>query len=140
MTVQSCTIDIVSDIDVMYAAMTARRVSAEMGFSVTHQYLNATATSELSRNILVYAKQGRIEILPLLNAEKNGIKIIAEDSGPGIPDITKAMTEHYSTGGTMGVGLPGVKRAMDEFELISELNKGTRITIIKWLQEVKDDG
>lgn len=126
-------ISISKDIDVAYAALSAKNYAKEIGFSKMVQYMIATAVSELARNIFVYAIKGTIHLDMVEKHSKRGIEVVAEDSGPGIPDIEKAMTDNYSTGGTMGVGLPGVKRLMDDFQINSHHAHGTKITIVKWI-------
>ena len=93
----------------------------------------ATAVSELARNIFVYAKRGTIKLKLVENNSKRGMEVVAEDSGPGIQDIEKAMQDNFSTGGTMGVGLPGTKRLMDDFQIDTHRTQGTKITIRKWI-------
>jgi serine/threonine-protein kinase RsbT len=93
----------------------------------------ATAVSELANNIIKYADRGEI-LMDRINAgSRVGMEVIARDRGPGIEDIEKAMEDHYSSGNTLGLGLPGVKRMMDEIELTSEPGKETTVTIRKWL-------
>jgi serine/threonine-protein kinase RsbT len=87
----------------------------------------------MARNILLYAKTGEIVLRPEQNG-KRGITVIAHDAGPGIPDMARALQNGYSTSGSLGVGLPGTKRIMDEFELVSEVGKGTTVTMRKWKQ------
>ena len=117
--------------DIVTARQQGRLLAAQLRFSSADQTLIATATSEMARNILVYAKTGEI----LLRSEqdgKPGMAIVAHDEGPGIPDIERALRDGYSTSGSLGVGLPGTKRIMDEFTIISEVGKGTTITMKKW--------
>lgn len=92
----------------------------------------ATAVSELARNIVKYAGKGEIIIAPVQKGYRVGIEIIAQDRGPGMLNVEQAMTDHFSSGGTLGLGLPGVKRMMDEFEINSVLEQGTRVAIKKW--------
>ncbi len=104
-----------------------------IGFDEIICQMIATAVSELANNIVKYAGRGEI-IMERINAKNRaGMAVIARDSGPGIEDIQKAMEDHYSSGHTLGLGLPGVKRMMDEFELTSEPGKKTTVTIRKWL-------
>ena len=126
-------IDILGETDVAYASLDAKHFAEAIGFSKSDQCLIATAVSELARNIFVYAKNGKVLLQRLEQVSRVGMEVIAEDSGPGIVDVEKAMEDNYSTVGTMGVGLPGTRRLMDEFEICSELNRGTRVTIRKWL-------
>jgi serine/threonine-protein kinase RsbT len=94
--------------------------------------LLVTTVSELGTNIIKYAGQGEIAIQPIEQDNKKGILIRATDQGPGIEDVLAAMQDHHSTGGTLGLGLPGVKRMMDEFEIRSEPKHGTVVTVKKW--------
>ena len=93
----------------------------------------STAVSELARNILKYAGRGEIRLRRVDGPAGRGIEIQAEDNGPGIPDPEAAMRDHYSSSGTLGLGLPGVKRLMDEFSLESRVGEGTRVTARKWM-------
>ncbi|MEW6096863.1 MAG: ATP-binding protein [bacterium] len=92
----------------------------------------ATAVYELAKNIFRYAKRGEIIIRRIKKGTKKGVEIIAQDNGPGIADIENAMKDHFSTGGGLGLGLPGVKRLMDEFVIDKERQRGTKITVRKW--------
>jgi serine/threonine-protein kinase RsbT len=99
---------------------------------VTEATLVATAISELARNIILYAQRGAIVLKAVEHEARLGILVIAHDEGPGIADIPRAMTGGYSTSGGLGLGLCGVKRLVDEFEIASELGKGTTVTFKKW--------
>ncbi len=103
-----------------------------MKFDLTNQARILTVVSELSRNIYRYAGTGHIEFELVEQARKKGIRIISTDEGCGIPDIEKAMQKGYSTSGSLGVGLPGVRSIMDEFKLESTPGKGTRVEAVKW--------
>jgi len=104
----------------------------EAGFSTGDATLIATAISELARNIVSYARRGEIT-LKIVNASvRQGILIVASDNGPGIPDIRQAMRDGFSTSGSLGLGLPGVRRLMDEFEITSQPGKGTMVAVKKW--------
>ena len=92
-----------------------------------------TVASELAYNILKYAKQGTVQVRRVQLNHQKGVEIKASDHGPGIKDIEMAMEDHYSSGKTLGLGLPGVKRLMDDFEIESELGKGTTVIARKWL-------
>ncbi len=120
--------------DVVLARQIAREMAKELGFGLADQTRITTAVSELSRNIYLYAGTGRVVINALSESAKKGMEIIAEDKGPGIPDIEMAMQDGYSTSKGLGQGLPGTKRLMDEFEIRSEMGKGTTVTIRKWLR------
>jgi serine/threonine-protein kinase RsbT len=126
------TVEVNDDVDVAYAALAAKNYAKEIGFSTASQYMIATAVSELARNMFNYAKKGIISLSFCNEGSKSGIQIVAEDFGPGIPDIDKAMEDNFSTGGTMGVGLPGTKRLMDYFKIESQVGVGTKIVIRKW--------
>jgi serine/threonine-protein kinase RsbT len=107
--------------------------SREAGFDETPSHMIATAVSELARNILKYAGSGEIRLRRVKGPRRCGIEIEAIDRGPGIADCEAAMLDHVSTGGTLGLGLPGVKRMMDEFSLESTPGEGTRVTARKWI-------
>lgn len=127
-------ISIASDVDVVSARQWGRAMAAETGMSSGSQTLVATAISELARNILQYAKRGQIHLRVVQRGDRRGIMVIAEDQGPGIPDISLALQDGYSTSGGLGLGLPGARRLMDEFEIVSEVGKGTTVTMTKWGQ------
>lgn len=131
--IEAICLEIRDEVDIAYAAMGAKKYAASIGFTTSGQYMISTAVSELARNIFVYAKKGTINLNPLERNAIKGIEIIAEDSGPGIDDIQKALEDEFSTGGTMGVGLPGTKRLMDEFIIDSYIGIGTKITVRKWI-------
>jgi serine/threonine-protein kinase RsbT len=128
-------ISIDSEIDIVTARQKGREMAARMGFSSTELTLIATAISEVARNIVEYARDGEIALSVVTQGDKRGVVVIACDNGPGIPDIKLAMQDGYSTGKSLGLGLPGAKRLMDEFEIVSEVGKGTKITMKKWLQK-----
>ncbi|RJQ29297.1 MAG: anti-sigma regulatory factor [Peptococcaceae bacterium] len=120
--------------DVILARQIAREMAKELGFGLADQTRITTAVSELSRNIYLYAGTGRMVIKALSGNAGKGIEIVAEDNGPGIPDIEMVMQDGYSTGRGLGQGLPGTKRLMDEFEIRSKVGVGTIVTIRKWLK------
>jgi serine/threonine-protein kinase RsbT len=133
---EEVTVPISQDRDIVTARQRGRAMSAKVGFSPTDQISIATAISELSRNIVEYARQGEI-IISLVRAHENGqtgIQVIARDRGPGIANVGLAMKDGYSTSRSLGLGLPGTKRLMDDFEIDSMPGKGTRVTIRKWLR------
>jgi len=121
------------EIDVAYAALDAKNYAKDIGFSTADQYMISTAVSELARNIIIYAIKGSIILNAVEDNSKRGIEVVAEDSGPGIQNLENAMQDKYSTGGTLGVGLPGTKRLMDDFQICSCRAKGTKVTIRKWI-------
>jgi serine/threonine-protein kinase RsbT len=121
-----------SDQDIVTARQKGRALAMEAGFSTGDATLIATAISELARNIVSYARRGEIT-LKIVNASvRQGILIVASDNGPGIPDIRQAMRDGFSTSGSLGLGLPGVRRLMDEFEITSQPGKGTMVAVKKW--------
>lgn len=130
-------IDIINEWDIVHARQAGREEAKELGFGQVDQARIATAISELARNIYLYAKTGSITIDTYLDSEKKGIIIIAEDNGPGIRDIRQAMEDGFTTSGGLGAGLPGVKRLMDEFDITSEINVGTKITTHKFLRNLR---
>ncbi|MGD8292652.1 MAG: anti-sigma regulatory factor [Desulfobacterales bacterium] len=113
--------------------MEARKTAMAIGFDEVVSQMIATAVSELANNIVKYGGSGEIRMDRIDSGSQAGIEVVARDRGPGIEDIEKAMEDHYSSGNTLGLGLPGVKRMMDEFELDTEAGKGTTVTIRKWL-------
>lgn len=120
------------DQDIVKARQEGRRVAGDVGFSVTDLVLIATAISELARNIVRYARKGEIAIRPLSNSGHRGIEIVARDEGPGIKDVEQVLQVGFSTSSGLGLGLPGVRRLMDEFEIQSKLGAGTTVITKKW--------
>ena len=118
--------------DVTSAIIRVSELSGRAGLSLIEKSSVMTAVSELTNNILKYANQGSLTIAIIQSRTGRGIEIVAEDHGPGITDIQMAMRDHYSESGTLGLGLPGSKRLMDEFFLRSEVGAGTRVTARKW--------
>ncbi len=130
---QEFRVQILGDSDVAIAVMQAQRYSRSVGFSEAACCGIATSVSELARNILKYAVSGEIVFRPDMNPRQRGIEIRALDNGPGIADLELALTDRYSTGKTLGLGLPGVRRLMDDFDVETAPGQGTRVTIRKWL-------
>jgi len=126
-------IHIGSDKDVVTARQLGREVALRSGFSVSEASLIATAISELARNIVTYAREGSVTLMPAqgVNGSK-GLTIVVADSGPGIADVTQALRDGYSSSGGLGLGLPGVRRLMDEFDIASQVGIGTTVTVTKW--------
>ena len=122
-----------SETDASRTVLEATLYSREAGFDETPSHMIATAVSELVRNILKYAGNGEIRLRRIREPSRRGIEIEALDRGPGIADCEAAMQDHVSSGGTLGLGLPGVRRMMDEFSLQSTLGEGTRVTARKWI-------
>ena len=111
-----------------------RSVAAAIGFPLIDQTRLATVASELARNVVKYARRGRMIAQPTADARgRQGLRLIFEDTGPGIPDIAAAMRDGFSTGRGLGKGLPGSRRLVDEFEIESEVGRGTRVTVVRWL-------
>ena len=121
-----------SDRAIVEARQRGRTLANHAGFGPTDQALIATAISELARNALRYARQGDIVVRLVERGNRRGIVIIASDDGPGIANVSQAMVDGFSTSGSLGLGLPGVKRLMDEFEIDSELGRGTTVVARKW--------
>jgi serine/threonine-protein kinase RsbT len=121
-----------TDQDVVAARQKGRSMALELGFSASASTLLATAISELARNIVSYAGSGEIVLRPAQNSGGPGVTVVARDTGPGIPSIEQALRDGYSTSGSFGLGLPGVRRLVDEFEIVSEVGRGTTVTVHKW--------
>ncbi len=128
-----------ADTDIVLAREHGRLLGKKVGFSATDLTIIATAISEVARNILVFAKKGEIVLSTTEQHGRRGIVIVAQDHGPGIHDIQMAMQDGYSTGRGLGLGLPGTRRLMDEFQVISAVGNGTTVTMKKWLS-LNDSG
>jgi len=124
---------IASATDIVTARQKGRALAIEMGFESVEATLIAAAISEVSRNIVEYANRGEIILRASRNGARHGLCVVARDEGPGIPDVAQALQYGYSTRRGFGVGLPGAKLLMDEFDIISKVGKGTTITMRKWL-------
>ena len=120
-----------SDADVVAARQAARELAERLDFSPTELTEIATAVSEIVRNIVRFADSGDV-LVELLDSPRRGLRITARDSGPGIPDVQQALRDGYSTYQGLGLGLPGARRLMDEFAVVSEQGRGTTVTMIKW--------
>lgn len=129
-------VEISSEGDIVLARKVVRDAATGMGFGITDVTRVVTAASELVRNIFHYAVSGTMTWRRIESNGKTGIALCFVDEGPGIANIELAMTPGHSTGGGLGLGLSGSKRLMDEFELWSEIGKGTRVTVIKWLKRM----
>lgn len=125
-------VQIASPTDIVAARQRGRALASEAGFSVCDSTLITTAISEMSRNVLEYASHGEVTLSLLKNGKQKGVKIVVTDEGPGIADIARVMKDGYSSGAGIGIGLPGTKRLMDEFNLRSTIGSGTTITMKKW--------
>ena len=129
---QIINVPIASDLDIVTARQQGRALALRLEYSSTDATLIATAISELARNIVRYAKRGEIVLTSANNGTTPGIVVVARDEGPGIPDISRAVAGGYSTSGGLGLGLSGVRRLMDEFEISSEPGRGTTVTVARW--------
>ncbi len=131
-------VSIAGEFDVALAAFDAKNFAETAGFTQSEQCMIATAVSELARNMWRYAGKGDIFLKLLDRNAANGIEVIAVDHGPGIRDVEQALKDHFSTSGSLGLGLPGVKRLMDEFDIESERGSGTTVTTRKWLRGTEE--
>ena len=125
-------IPIESDADVVTARQRARELAASLALSSTDQTLLATAISEVARNITTYAVRGEVTVGMVEDGGRRGIRVVARDDGPGIEDIERALQDGYTTGGGLGIGLPGARRLVDEFDIDSAPGRGTTVTLVKW--------
>ncbi len=123
-----------NDLDIVTARVEGRNLARMLGFGVIDQARIATAISELARNIVLYAKSGTLLVRLADNERQRGIEIICSDNGPGIADVALVMRDGYSSHRGLGMGLPGTKRLMDEFEIESRPGIGTTVTVRKWLR------
>ena len=118
--------------DIVTARQQGRALAAQMGFSNSNLTIIGTAISEIARNIVEYAKEGEVILTSVTNGSNGGIKVIVTDEGPGIADVSMVLRDGYSTSKGAGIGLQGSRRLMDEFEIVSEVGKGTVVTMKKW--------
>lgn len=126
------TVPVHSALDIVTARQRGRLAAQEIGMSASEQTIVATAISELARNIVTYAGRGEVTVSVVDEGQRSGVVVVASDEGPGIADVDDAMLDGFSTGGSLGLGLPGVRRLMDEFELESLPGGGTTVTVLKW--------
>ena len=132
MTLNKESMNLVREIDVIPFRNRIKETAIKIGMGLVNQTKLITAASELARNMLKYAKGGKVLIEVISKGRENGIRLVFRDEGPGIPDIGLAMKDGYSTGKSLGLGLPGTKRLVSEFNIETEIGKGTTVTIIKW--------
>ena len=128
-------IAIESDNDVVTARQRARELAAKVDLTSTDQTLLATAISEVARNITTYATRGEVLLSIVRDAgspTREGIRVVARDQGPGIEDLDLAMQDGYTSGGGLGLGLPGARRLVDEFDIETAPAAGTTVTLVKW--------
>jgi serine/threonine-protein kinase RsbT len=123
-----------SDQDIVVARQKGRALATQLGFGSGDATLVATAISELARNIVSYARKGQITLQIIDGEDRQGLSIVASDNGPGIPDVRQALRDGFSTSGSLGLGLPGVRRLMDEFQITSAPGRGTTVAVKKWRQ------
>jgi len=121
-----------SENDIVLGRQAVRRFAQEQGFSLVEQTKLVTAASELARNAVIYGGGGVLKWQMLLDGLRRGVRLIFEDEGPGISDIEKALTDGWSSGSGLGLGLTGARRLVNEFELESRAGAGTRVTITRW--------
>jgi len=130
---ESRAISLESEHDIVVARGEVRSLAAALGFRLIDQTRLATVTSELARNIVKYAGRGQVIAQPTQGADgREGLRLIFEDSGAGIPNIEAAMRDGFTTGRGLGKGLPGSQRLMDEFKIESTPERGTRVTVVRW--------
>ncbi|MRH43621.1 ATP-binding protein [Aquibacillus halophilus] len=130
---QSC-VKIQKEWDIVGARQMGREYAKEIGFGTVDQARIATAISELARNIYLYAGKGKVCFETIDEINHKGLCVVALDDGPGIQDISQVMEDGFSTSGGLGAGLPGVRRLMDQFDIISQPGKGTEIRTVKWVR------
>jgi serine/threonine-protein kinase RsbT len=126
------TMSIIKEVDVIPFRNRVKEYAVKVGLNLVNQTKIITAASELARNMLKYANGGTATIEVLSKGKENGIRLIFEDKGPGIADIKLAMKDGYSTGKSLGLGLPGTKRLVSEFNIESVVGRGTTVTVVKW--------
>src|SRR5215468_5569429 len=129
---------IATEADIVAARRSGRRLAKSAGFATADLTTIATAISEVARNITSYAGQGEMTITVIQHGERLGIEVTAEDQGPGIADIERALADGYSTGSGMGLGLPGARRLMDELTVDSVVGVGTTVVMRKWVTDATD--
>lgn len=132
----SIVIPITSEEDIVIARKMGREFSEMLGFSTISKTRVITAVSELTRNIYRYAENGWIKLEVIQSSQKKGLKITAVDKGPGIRNISEALTAGYSSSGSLGAGLPGTKKMMDEFKIDSSPELGTQVIAVKWMKTI----
>ncbi len=125
-------ITVASDQDVVRVRQLVRTIAVSVKLSLVDQTKLVTAASELARNTLVYGGGGTVEVSQVENGRRRGIRIVFTDSGPGIANLDLALTDGYTTGGGLGLGLSGARRLVDEFDIDTEVGRGTCVTVTKW--------
>lgn len=126
------TLPLRDDNDIVLARQAVRKWAQELGFSLVDQTKVVTAASELARNTVLHGKGGTMRLEVLSEGVRHGLRLTFEDQGPGIPDLSLALKEGYTTGSGLGLGLPGSRRLVNEFDIASRVGEGTRVTVTKW--------
>lgn len=126
------TLPIRTENDLVQLRQVVRKWATELGFSLVDLTKVVTAASELARNVLIYGGGGTARLESLSEGARRGLRLTFEDQGPGIPDIELALRDGYTTGNGLGLGLSGSKRLMNEFDIVSRVGEGTRVTVTKW--------
>ena len=126
------TLPVREEADLLLVRQFVRERTAELGFSVRSQAKLVTAASELSRNTLIHGGGGTMLLETLVKNDRRGLRLTFEDKGPGIADLEQAMTAGFTTKGGLGLGLGGSKRLVNEFEVVSRVGEGTRVTVTRW--------
>lgn len=128
----SLTVHVRAESDLTAALLATGDAARRAGFDDKGRTALMTVVMELGRNLIKYAGDGRITLTPIGGGDRRGLEVVVTDRGPGIADVKQAMQDHFSTGGTLGLGLPGARRLMDEFEITSTPGQGTRVVARKW--------
>ena len=134
------TLPIRSDLDLAWARQQVRQVSDELGFGLVQQTKLVTAASELARNTLVHGGGGEMAMAPVRHGATAGLRLTFTDRGPGIPDVEQALSDGFTTGGGLGLGLGGARRLVDEFTIDSRPGEGTTITVVSWATDPQHQG
>jgi serine/threonine-protein kinase RsbT len=123
---------ITRDDDVVRVRQAVRAAAVAAKLSLVDQTKLVTAASELARNTLIYGGGGQADIEPVANDRRKGVRVVFTDTGPGIADLDLALTDGYTSGNGMGLGLSGARRLVDEFDIVSAAGEGTRVSVTKW--------
>ena len=129
---KSATVPVTTEGDVVKVRQTVRALAVEIKLSLVDQTKVVTAASELGRNLLVYGGGGEVRLDIVRDGARNGLRVIFEDRGPGIPDVEQALKDGFTTGTGLGLGLGGARRLVNDFNIVSNEAEGTRVTITKW--------
>ena len=127
-----CCLPVASQADVAQCVLASRRAARDVGLDATDQSRFASAVSELAQNVIRYAERGQLVIRRLRRVGRSGVEAVVTDAGPGIANLQRALQDHMSSGGGLGLGLPGTQRMMDDFDIETTLGRGTRVTIRLW--------